>query len=147
MADISDFDDDARSGYDLNEYTQGNFDGMLESGAPTPTKGEKKEGGEGGGGGEDDDDVGTCTDIGDYLDDGMGGSDGENGYNEMTDSQDIRSFMHKRSKNKKSKGKSKGRAKKKESGRETIKHDLSQQNLTPSQTGNCTPQKQRRPMN
>ena len=42
MADISDFDD-GRSGYDLNEYTQGNYDGVLDSADPSPKNMQKDE--------------------------------------------------------------------------------------------------------
>ena len=63
---------------------------MVDSGAPTPTKEEKEKGARSG----EEDDVGTCTDIGDCMDDNaMGGSGDEDGFNELTDSQDIRSFM------------------------------------------------------
>ena len=74
MADIdlkSDFD--GRSNYDLNDYTQGKFDGMIASGEVSSPEGEIKNEG------EVDDEMGTCTDIGDYLDDEAGdeGGDGD----------------------------------------------------------------------
>ena len=114
MADISDFDDDARSGYDMNEYTQGNYDGMIGSQPPSPPKVilEKRDRMN-----DDDDDVGTCTDIGDCMDDRaeeqFGSDDQEQGYfDAQHGSQDISSWMKKQKyeRNKKGKGKGKGRA-------------------------------------
>ena len=101
MADIdlkSDFIDE-QSGYDINDYTQGNFDGMIGSGENTPDKGAKKkllkdvdriEN-------ANDIDAATCSDMQSYL---SNEEDGEEGYYDQqpiydpqTNSQDIRKFM------------------------------------------------------
>lgn len=84
----SDFDGDGRSGYDLNDYTQGEYDDKLGTGGdnspkklvlnPLPKReangsrrGEPPRADDGRADpddDDDDDDPGTCTDIGDHLD-------------------------------------------------------------------------------
>lgn len=59
--------DDGRSGYDMNDYTQGNYDGVLESGEPSPRKPQPAEGGNAVV--DEDEEAATHTDFGDYLDD------------------------------------------------------------------------------
>ena len=118
--DKSDFNDDRSDAfYDMNDYTPGKYDEMLASGGPGSPK---RDGAPRGPGGSnliddqaecsgDDDDVGTCTDMGDYLDDdddrdGIMGGGGDHyqdyGQEPIFDpnasSQDIRSFMSKKKK-------------------------------------------------
>ena len=99
----SDFD--GRSHYDLNDYSPGKFDGVIGSGAPSPDRGRS-----------DDEDIGTCTDMGDCLEDEGDEEDGGASYfdqqpiyDEQTNSQDIRKFMSKQKQQRKGKGKGKGK--------------------------------------